>query len=595
MRINRSSDDAAGLAISSTLNANARLYSQAIRNANDGLSILSIAEGNIRELSNVVTRISELAEQSANGVYSTIQRQALDREAQSLANEFNRIIATATYNNKPLLSAATNELDLQVGITASADSRIKVNLNAPVVTYIGDGTVQSELSNTYAGISLDVIAIGDLNNDGRYDVVSSSNTGEVSVMIGNGNGTFNAAVSYNGGYGASERNIILQDVNNDGNLDYIGANFNLGFATVMLGTSTGSFGAGVSYAISSGGSATTGLVSGDFNGDGRIDLATVDTGTDKLNIILNSGGGTFSGPVSYALPGGSADEIVVGYINNDSVLDIAIETGAGSLQVMFGNSNGTFSVGGAFNITTAARSVILQDVNGDGYGDFIGGNGGTAIGVLLSNGDGTFKAESAYTTPNQGFARTGITVGDFNSDGKGDLAVSGLGSNNIAILLSNGDGTFRASTNYSASSGGQTIAVGDFNNDTVSDVALGGFSSGHLGIYITNASAVGGLPVFSLQSASSSLAALDKMKTALDSINKSLGNIGAAQSRLKTAINNAFVARENFLSASNRIVDANIAEEASNMIRLSILQQTSSAILAQANQLPKLVLDLIKT
>lgn len=592
-RINRASDDSAGLAISSSLNSEARIYSQGARNASDGLSALSIAEGSLRELSNVVIRITELAEQSANGTYSTQQRQAIDREAQSLASEFNRILNTTKFNNKALLSQSNFDLDLQVGTTSSSNSRIRVSLNAPVNVSVGDGTLQSELSNNYTGISLDSIGVADLNGDGNNDVIGTSDSGEVSVMLGNGNGTFKAAVSYNAGYGAGHYEFVLSDLNGDGKIDYAGHNFNTGFATVMFGTGTGTFGAGTSYAISSGGTNTTGLRAGDFNGDGRIDLAAVDTGTDKLNIMINAGSGTFAAPVSYSLPGGSADELVIGYINSDNILDIGIETNTGSVQVMIGTGTGTFTAGGTFALATAGRAVILEDVNGDGYGDLIGNDGATSVGILLSNGDGTFKAEKSYTTPNQAFGITSVAVGDFNSDGKGDIVIAGLGGSNIGVLLSNGDGTFKAPTNYTASAGGQTIAVGDFNNDLVSDVAYGGNGSGHLGIYLTNATTTGGLPSFSLLTATESRSALSFLRLTLDSLNRSLGGIGAAQSRLNSAINSALVARENLQSAASRIADADIAVETSEMVRLTILQQTSAAILAQANLLPKLALDLL--
>jgi flagellin len=125
-RINRASDDAAGLAIASSLNTSKRVYTQAIRNINDGLSSFRIAEGAVRELTSVVGRIQELAEQSANGLYSTKQRAALDREPQALRDEFNRVIDTTIFNGVYLLNGSTNGVDLQVGTNSAASSRISV-------------------------------------------------------------------------------------------------------------------------------------------------------------------------------------------------------------------------------------------------------------------------------------------------------------------------------------------------------------------------------------------------------------------------------------------------------------------------------------
>lgn len=109
-RINRASDDAAGLAIADGLNASSRVYTQGIRNFNDGLSVLSIADGATTELANIVIRIKELASQAANGVYSHTQRSALDAEAQALAEEYARIARSTEFNGMRLFDGSTEAL-----------------------------------------------------------------------------------------------------------------------------------------------------------------------------------------------------------------------------------------------------------------------------------------------------------------------------------------------------------------------------------------------------------------------------------------------------------------------------------------------------
>lgn len=123
LRINSASDDAAGLAISSSLQSESRLMTQALRNINDGISMLSIADAALDELSKVVVRIKELAEQAANGVYSGTQRAALDAEAQALRNEYNRVIESTTFNDRSLFTS-TESLYLQVGIDATQHSQL---------------------------------------------------------------------------------------------------------------------------------------------------------------------------------------------------------------------------------------------------------------------------------------------------------------------------------------------------------------------------------------------------------------------------------------------------------------------------------------
>ena len=106
LRINSASDDAAGLAISSTLNTDQRIFSTGIRNLNDGLSATNIAQGALESISTIVNRQKELAEQAANGVYSIAQRSALNTEANQLVKEFNRIVQTTSFNGQKILDGS---------------------------------------------------------------------------------------------------------------------------------------------------------------------------------------------------------------------------------------------------------------------------------------------------------------------------------------------------------------------------------------------------------------------------------------------------------------------------------------------------------
>jgi len=123
LRIVKASDDAAGLAIADSLRADAKIASVAIRNANDGVSLISIADGSLAEIGNVLSRMAELSEQSANGVLSTSQRTALDAEFSQLAAEITRISATTEFNGLNLLSGGSN-VSLQIGFDSGANSRI---------------------------------------------------------------------------------------------------------------------------------------------------------------------------------------------------------------------------------------------------------------------------------------------------------------------------------------------------------------------------------------------------------------------------------------------------------------------------------------
>lgn len=123
LRITRASDDAAGLAIADTLRADQRIASVAVRNANDGISLVSIADGALNEIGSVLARMAELAEQSANGVLNTTQRSAIDTEFQALGSEIQRIADTTEFNGLSLLSGGM-EVSLQVGFDSAETSRI---------------------------------------------------------------------------------------------------------------------------------------------------------------------------------------------------------------------------------------------------------------------------------------------------------------------------------------------------------------------------------------------------------------------------------------------------------------------------------------
>ncbi len=145
LRITRASDDAAGLAIADTLRSDTKIASTAIRNANDGVSLISIADGALSEIGNVLSRLAELAEQSANGVLSVKQRSALQNEFSALGSEITRIAATTTFNGINLLSGGS-EISLQVGFDGTANSRISFSGVEGTLKSLGLATTGDTLS-----------------------------------------------------------------------------------------------------------------------------------------------------------------------------------------------------------------------------------------------------------------------------------------------------------------------------------------------------------------------------------------------------------------------------------------------------------------
>ena len=250
-RINRASDDAAGLAISDSLKVDKRVYNQGIRNLNDGISALNQADGAIAELTSVIIRIEELAEQSLNGVYSDEQRQALDAEAQALSEEFSRITQTTSFNDLNLLRGDGNDLRFQAGYGLNG------GISSGVGGAIGTGsfTQSDQLNNATEGVDL-----GDLDLDGNLDYVD----GDGNIYLGNGDGTFTA----NGSVGFSGTEVVLEDFNGDGNLDIV--IFGSSSARSFMGNGDGSF--SDEQSLSDNLSNVQTVEAGDLNGDGNIDL-----------------------------------------------------------------------------------------------------------------------------------------------------------------------------------------------------------------------------------------------------------------------------------------------------------------------------------
>lgn len=187
MRINRASDDAAGLAISTSLNANARVYSQGVRNLNDGISVVSIAEGALNELGTIVLRIQELATQSMNGTLSDTQRASLQKEVGALQDEWNRVVESTTFNGRTLLTGTSTESSLQGGKGTSGTLNIRIGeaslglTTDPTRAGLTARTDTGSNGNTPNGTSNAVF----LSADGRYVAFNSTAT---NITSGDTNG-----------------------------------------------------------------------------------------------------------------------------------------------------------------------------------------------------------------------------------------------------------------------------------------------------------------------------------------------------------------------------------------------------------------------
>lgn len=231
----------------------------------------------------------------------------------------------------------------------------------------------------------------------------------------------------------------------------------------------------------SGGAAPTAITAGDFNGDGKADLAMANQNSYNAGILLGNGDGTFSAALLFSAdnsPRGIANDD----LNGDGKLDLVVANETGNdVSVLLGNGDGSFQVAINHGPVDRPEHVAIADLNLDGKQDLAIAGFGGSVSVLKGNGDGTLQTPVSYGT---GLASTSVIVGDFNEDGKPDLAVANQDSGNLSVLINSGDGTFSPATNYGTAPYPVSISAGDFNGDGNLDLVtadIGPFSNGYFG------------------------------------------------------------------------------------------------------------------
>ena len=592
-RINSASDDAAGLAVAESLRMDTRVYQQALRNVNDGVSAINIADTALSTLGNIVVHLQELAEQSASGAMGYSQRKSINAEAQALSDEFTRISQSAQFNGMSLLDGSVQELALQAGY--SAESVLTTGFGGAM----GTGTFSASSSYVTGASLVRSMAYGDLNGDGVMDMVATTNSSGAIVRMGVGDGSFGSATTYaaesNGSYG-----VALGDVNGDGTLDLLTTGMSgaggPGSVTVRMGAGDGSFGAVTSFSSVTG--ACTSIVLDDFNQDGILDLATAGfTGglSGQWGVHLGNGDGSFRRTLGSGLKINWA--VTSGDINGDGIADLITagydSTNAGAVSVRLGAGDGTFGSETDYKTeTTASYAVKLGDLNGDGKLDLLtaGSNGADGYStVRLGNGDGSFGVAVSYLTDSN--SSNGLALSDLNGDAILDMVT--VGSSGCATVnIGKGDGTFAAGYSFAAES--QSVAVADLNGDGVLDLGTAGNSRSTVKMGVTK-DGVSPLLEFDLSSMAGARQALPIFERKLDQLSSQQGQIGAFQSRLSSVLNVVSITRENYSAAGAQILDADVAQEAANMLREQVLQQACTSILAQANQQPGIALKLLQS
>jgi hypothetical protein len=329
---------------------------------------------------------------------------------------------------------------------AVTNNNIESNIRRSVKVLLGEGSgiFQAPLNYRVAAMPVSV-AVGDFNADGNLDLAVVNQrklvglAGNVSVRLGNGDGSFQPQVTYP--LGRYPNTVRVADFNGDGKPDLTIANATgsgqkRGFVQVLLGNGDGTFQAGIR---SDGGKSPAGLAVGDLNGDGRLDLVTfdicaIDCNTLRVNALLGNGDGTFK--VAWTSGGGSTPgAVALGDFNGDGKLDLAVTDGA-QLSIRLGKGDGTFGTKVNYAAGVTPFWIAVADFDGDGKLDVAVTNFGStgSVSVLLGEGNGTFQPATNYPLSPVAIPIE-MVAADVNGDQRVDLVVTDHFNKVVSVLV----------------------------------------------------------------------------------------------------------------------------------------------------------------
>ena len=289
--------------------------------------------------------------------------------------------------------------------------------------------------------------------------------------------------------GGNPESVAVGDFNGDGKQDLAVPIANTNSVLILLGDGAGSFSAGSNFRV---GSLPVFVVVNDFNGDGKQDLATANTNSHNVSILLGNGAGSFSTASNFAADT-YPQSVAVGDFNRDGKPDLAVASQSDNVSILLGSGNGSFGAPTQFYANGSPRIVAVGDFNEDGKQDLAVSEKFNSnpdippghVSILFGDGMGSFSAPTNFDVANNAAS---LAVGDFNGDGKQDLAVATtnlhLNDNVVSILLGNGMGSFGAATNFGGVHFPNSIVAGDFNGDGNQDLAVANSSTPNVSILL---------------------------------------------------------------------------------------------------------------
>ncbi len=334
----------------------------------------------------------------------------------------------------------------------------------PLCTY--GSFSKSEINSIFS--SPTAMAVGDFNKDGNQDILLNHSFSGVEIYFGNGTSGFNFGTYNNNSLKISSA-VVFGDFNSDGNPDVASSIPNSN--EVLLNFADGSGGLGVNnvFISISVGTNPSALATGDFNGDGKLDIACSNHNSNNVSIRLGNGSGGFTNAADVTV-GTGPNSIAVGDFNSDGKQDImTANDGSSNVSVRLGNGSGGFTGTTTISLFANPSFISLGDFNADGKQDFAAVcNSNNLIFVRYGDGLGNF---TGITELSGGYNIKSIAVGDYNGDGKPDIATASQGTYSVVVFTNNGLGGFYAGVSDSTAYRPAYVVMGDFNNDSIQDLA----------------------------------------------------------------------------------------------------------------------------
>lgn len=613
LRVNSAKDDAAGLAIATGMESQIRGINQAVRNANDGISMSQTAEGAMDEMTNILQRIRELSIQSANDTNSASNRQSIQAEVGQLYDELDRIATVTQFNGVNVLDGSVGSTTLQIGanagenLTFSIDSVTTRDLNLNAVSGLGElngGRVNSAAVTLADEVTINGVALSatanSSNRAGTMAAAVNASSGITGVTasayntvegVGGQSGVTGSLVINGTALGATGSMSELVDTINRDVPGVVASISNSG--ALLLSNDNGS-----SIDISAGGS-EAGIINGNYQG--FLALSSADQSEINLGLgTATTATATQLQQFGFNLAEGS-DKITGGEVSGVAI------TGADGIQINgvdLGAVTGTSAADKAFAINTITdrTGVTASATTEVKYEVVFPGTSSSTLtlnGSAITLGAGVVSLDDVVAAINTSGIQGVIAKADtltgsiiLTSQSGGDISVTSSAAGSLLDAAGAPVGfpdLTRGTITLTGEAGKDVLVTSNANSEGAKDTALG-----HLGLidFGGSASAIGtGLSVLTVANAENTI---NRVDAALEQISNSRAGLGAIQNRLASTISNLENVSQNLSSSKSRIVDADFAAETSKLSKAQILQQAGTAMLSQANASTQNVLSLLQ-